>query len=170
MRWTYWHMLRLTQRDLILFKCQIYPKDFFVEDCIFCYIIIDVKLSFRILICIAHYILLVRFWLTLSCVHAHWNNPESVAPFMIFMILYEWNLVEHHSVYFTVYTYLHKLVAVFSGRLQLLPEFNFKFPASITHRLSPLKYKPRFQLWGQLKEKKAVWGGGRVMQISIDTS
>jgi hypothetical protein len=34
---------------------------------------------------------------------------------------------------------------MFSGRLQHLPEF--KFPASTTHRLPPLKYKPRFQFF-----------------------
>jgi hypothetical protein len=36
---------------------------------------------------------------------------------------------------------------MFSGRLQHLPEFKFKFPASTTHRLPPLKYKPRFQFF-----------------------
>ena len=35
---------------------------------------------------------------------------------------------------------------MFSGRLQHLPEFKFKFSASTTHRLPPLKYKPLFQL------------------------
>jgi hypothetical protein len=39
----------------------------------------------------------------------------------------------------------HQLFALFSGRLQHLPEF--KFPASTTHRLPPLKYKPRFQFF-----------------------
>jgi hypothetical protein len=48
-------------------------------------------------------------------------------------------------VYFTIYTYLHQLFAMFSCRLQHLPEFKFKFPASTTHRLPPLKYKPRFR-------------------------
>jgi hypothetical protein len=52
----------------------------------------------------------------------------------------------HYYVYFTIYTYLHQLFTMFSGRLQHLPEFKFKFPASTTHQLPPLKYKPRFQL------------------------
>jgi hypothetical protein len=51
------------------------------------------------------------------------------------------------NVYFTIYTYLHQLFAMFSGRLQHLPEFKFKFPTSTTHRLPPLKYKPRFQFF-----------------------
>ena len=42
-------------------------------------------------------------------------------------------------VYFTIYTYLHQIFAMFSGRLQHLPEFKFKFPTSTTHRLPPLK-------------------------------
>jgi hypothetical protein len=49
------------------------------------------------------------------------------------------------AVYFTIYTYLHQLFAMLSGRLQHLPEF--KFPASTTHRLPPLKYKPRCQFF-----------------------
>jgi hypothetical protein len=46
-------------------------------------------------------------------------------------------------VYFTIYTYLHQLFAMFSGRLQHLSEFKFKFPASTTHQLPLLKYKPQ---------------------------
>ena len=59
-------------------------------------------------------------------------------------------------VYFTIYTYLHQLFAMFSGRLQHLPEF--KFPASTTHRLPPLKYKPRFQFFsGSHAMSSAKW-------------
>jgi hypothetical protein len=54
---------------------------------------------------------------------------------------------ETYHIYFTIYTYLHQLFAMFSGRLQHSPEFKFKCPASTTHRLPPLKYKPRFQVF-----------------------
>jgi hypothetical protein len=60
------------------------------------------------------------------------------------------------NVYFTIYTYLHQLFAMFSGRLQHLPEF--KFPASTTHQLPPLKYKPRFQFFsGSHAMSSAKW-------------
>jgi hypothetical protein len=60
------------------------------------------------------------------------------------------------NVYFTIYTYLHQLFAMFSGRLQHLPEF--KFPTSTTHRLPPLKYKPRFQFFsGSHAMSSAKW-------------
>ena len=62
----------------------------------------------------------------------------------------------YYPVYFTIYTYLHQLFAMFSGRLQHLPEF--KFPASTTHRLPPLKYKPRFQFFsGSHAMSSAKW-------------
>jgi hypothetical protein len=47
---------------------------------------------------------------------------------------------------------------MFSGRLQHLPEFKSKFPASTTHRLPPLKYKPRFQFFsGSHAMSSAKW-------------
>jgi hypothetical protein len=60
-------------------------------------------------------------------------------------------------VYYTIYTYLHQLFAMFSGRLQHLPEFKFKFPASTTHRLPLLKYTPRFSGSHAMSSAKWSW-------------
>jgi hypothetical protein len=67
------------------------------------------------------------------------------------------------SVYFTIYTYLHQLFAMFSGRLQHLPEF--KFPASTTHRLPPLKYKPRFQFFFRAAMLRLQQNGPDILQL-----
>jgi hypothetical protein len=47
-----------------------------------------------------------------------------------------------------------------------LPEFKFKFPASTTHRLPPLKYKPRFQFFsGSHAMSSAKWSWSIIVII-----